>query len=322
MAQGIDMREIEAFLVLAEELHFGRAGERLYISQSRVSQLLRALERRVGGELVERTSRRVRLTPLGGRFLASLAPAYTALHAAVDDARWAAAGGGVLRLGFQGTADDQVMDAVALFESRHPGGTVEITEVPLSDPFGQVRRGEVDAAIVLLPAEEPGIAVGPVFSRRQQSLAVPAGHPVAGRASVDAEDIAAFELIGFAGPAPDYWRRANAPARTPRGRDIPRGPAVRTLQEGLTAVAANRGVMLLCQTTAEYHARRALSFVPVDGLPESALALVWPGSPVRASAAVSAFARALADRTAADTHPAPPSPASPVPSMRANHANV
>lgn len=69
MAPSIDTREIEAFLVLAEELHFGRAGERLYVSQSRVSQLLRALERRVGAQLVERTSRRVRLTPLGARFL-------------------------------------------------------------------------------------------------------------------------------------------------------------------------------------------------------------------------------------------------------------
>lgn len=217
----------------------------------------------------------------------------------MDDVRSAAAGvGGVLRLGFQGTANDQLMDAVALFESRHPGSTVEISEVPLSDPFGRLRRRAVDAAIVLLPVEEPDIVVGPVFSRRRQSLAVPARHPVAGRESLDAEEIAELELIGFEGPAPDYWQRANAPVRTPGGRDIPRGPAVRTLQEGLTAVAANRGVMLLCQTTAEYHARRALAFVPVDGLPDSALALVWRRGPADgAAAAVTAFAGALADLT-------------------------
>jgi DNA-binding transcriptional LysR family regulator len=55
------MREIECFLVLAEELHFGRTGERLFISQGRVSQLISGLERRIGTSLVARTSRRVHL---------------------------------------------------------------------------------------------------------------------------------------------------------------------------------------------------------------------------------------------------------------------
>src|SRR5690242_8484834 len=99
---GVEIRELEAFLVLAQELHFGRAGERLYVSQSRVSQLLRSLEHRIGAPLVERTSRRVALTPLGESFLAGLRPAYEALRATVDDARAAARGmGGVLRIGFQ-----------------------------------------------------------------------------------------------------------------------------------------------------------------------------------------------------------------------------
>lgn len=83
----LPMREIECFLVLAEELHFGRTGERLFISQSRVSQLISALERRIGTRLVARTSRRVHLTEFGAEFLASLAPAHRALSAVIDDAR-------------------------------------------------------------------------------------------------------------------------------------------------------------------------------------------------------------------------------------------
>ncbi|MCF2527271.1 LysR family transcriptional regulator [Yinghuangia soli] len=301
MAGGIEIREIEAFLALAEELHFGRTGERLYISQSRVSQLLRALEHRVGARLVERTSRRVRLTPLGERFRTQLTPAYAALHSALDETR-AAAGevAGVLRLGFQGTANDQLMEAVAAFEARHPGSAAEIGEVPLNDPFGPLRRGEVDAAVVMLPAEEPDVAVGPVFSRQAQTLAVSVRHRFAGRDVIDAEELAACELITVAGPAPGYWRRANAPELTPSGRGIPCGPAVRTLQEGLSMAAADRGAMLLCRPTAEYHARRSLVFVPVTGLPESALALTWLRSGAAPSARVAAFARALRDATAAD----------------------
>ena len=83
----LPMREIECFLVLAEELHFGRTGERLFISQSRVSQLISALERRIGTRLVVRTSRRVHLTEFGAEFLASLAPAHRALVGVIEDAQ-------------------------------------------------------------------------------------------------------------------------------------------------------------------------------------------------------------------------------------------
>ncbi|MEU6060554.1 LysR family transcriptional regulator [Streptomyces sp. NPDC047097] len=300
---GVELRELEAFLVLAEERHFGRTGERLYVSQSRISQLLRALERRVGARLVERTSRRVRLTPLGEALAAELRPAYAALRAGLASARAAARGvGGAVRVGFQGTAGDGLVRALALFEERHPGSTATLSEVPLCDPFGAVRAGEVDAAVVLLPVREPDLVLGPVFSRRPQTLALPAGHPLASTATatgtatgkpVGAEALAGLPLIGVRGPAPDYWRRAAAPDRTPAGAPVPAGPEAGTLQEGLTLVAAGRGGMLLCRPTAEMNARRALAFVPVDGLPESALGLVWRAD--RETERVRAFARAVAD---------------------------
>ncbi|UCM89359.1 LysR family transcriptional regulator [Streptomyces marincola] len=292
---GIEIRELEAFLVLARELHFGRAGERMYVSQSRVSQLLRSLEHRVGGRLVDRTSRRVRLTPLGERFLDELGPAYAALRASLDNARAAARGtSGTLRVGFQGTVDDHLADALACFAARCPDAAVELVEVPLSDPFGPLRRGELDAAVVLLPVREDDLALGPVFSREPQTLAVSARHPFASRAELSAEDLADAPLIGVCAPAPAYWRRAQAPERTPGGRPVPAGPEVNTLQEGLSLAAAGRGGMLLCRSTAAYHAgRRAVAFVPVTGLPDSALGLVRPRGP--AAPLVERFARAVAD---------------------------
>ncbi|MFI8104590.1 LysR family transcriptional regulator [Streptomyces sp. NPDC086023] len=272
----LEFRELEAFLVLAEELHFGRAGERLYVSQSRVSQLLRSLEGRIGAPLVERTSRRVGLTPLGESFLASLRPAYEALRATVDEARAAARGfGGVLRIGFQGTVDDYLAQAIALFEDRYPECAIEVAEIALSDPFGPVRRKEVDCAVVLLPVAEEDLVLGPVFSRQPQTLAVSARHPLAGRESVSAEELAGCRLIGIRGSAPEYWRRAQAPGETPGGLPVPAGPLVNTLQEGLSLTAADRGAMLLCRSTAEYHGRRSsIAFVPVEGLPDSLLGLV------------------------------------------------
>ncbi|WP_106396825.1 LysR family transcriptional regulator [Actinocorallia populi] len=292
--RNLDLHELEAFLVLAEELHFGRAGERLYVSQSRVSQLLRSLESRIGARLVERTSRRVRLTPLGEHFLAGLRPAYDGLRAVVDDARSAARGvEGRLRLGFQGAAGDHLMRALALFQSRHPGCVVELVELPLCDPFGALRRGEADLSVVLMPVLEDDLVVGQVFSRQRQTLAVSGRHPFAARSSLSAEELAGCELIGVAGPAPGYWRRALRPSETPGGRPIAAGPVVDTLQEGLTLAATGRGALLLCRSTAEYHGRSALSRVPVTGLPDSALALVWHRD--RETARVRSFAAALSE---------------------------
>ena len=294
----LEVRELEAFLVLAEELHFGRTGERLYVSQSRVSQLLRSLEGRIGAPLVERTSRRVSLTPLGESFLASLRPAYEALRSAVDEARAAARGvGGVLRIGFQGTVDDALAQAVALFQDRCPTCAIEVAEIALSDPFGPVRRKEVDCAVVLLPVAEDDLVLGPVFSRQPQTLAVSARHPLAARESVSAEELADCRLIGVHDCAPKYWRRAQAPRETPGGRPIPAGPLVNTLQEGLSLAAAGRGAMLLCRSTAEYHSGRAsLAFVPVEGLPDSLLGLVLRRDTVTPQAR--AFARAVGETLA------------------------
>ncbi|WP_055564617.1 LysR family transcriptional regulator [Streptomyces atriruber] len=283
---GLEIRELECFLVLAEELHFGRAGERLYVSQSRVSQLLAALERRIGARLVERTSRRVTLTTLGERFLAELRPSYTELVSVVARTRAAARGvEGTLRLGFQGTADARLMRAIESFQERHPACATEIVEIPFADPFGAVRRGDVDAAIVLLPVAEPDLVLGPVFSSERQTVAVSVRHAFAGRSSLAAAELAGTPLIAATAPAPAYWREAHAPSGPP-------APEVRTLQEGLTLVAADRAAMLLCRPTADYHGRKDVVFVPVDGLPDSVLGMVWhrDGETER----VRQFARAVA----------------------------
>ncbi|MEV0438650.1 LysR family transcriptional regulator [Streptomyces spectabilis] len=286
---GVEIRELECFLVLADELHFGRAGARLYVSQGRVSQLLAALEQRIGARLVERTSRRVRLTPLGERFRAELSPAYAELAAVVDRAKEAARGvEGRLRIGFQGTADARLMEAITTFRKRHPACVTEIAEVPFADPFGAVRQGELDAAIVLLPVAEPDLVLGPLFSRQQQTVAVSVRHPFAGRERLAAAELGGMPLIAAGPPAPAYWREAHAPSALP-------APAVRTLQEGLTLVAADQGAMLLCRPTAAYHGREDVVFVPVDGVPDSVLGMVWhrDGETER----VRAFARAVTEAT-------------------------
>lgn len=289
----MEFRELECFVVLSEELHFARTAERLYLSPGRVSQLMRALETRIGGRLFERTSRRVRLTPLGERFLADLRPAYAGLASAVSRAKAAAREvTGVLRVGFLATPTDVVTGSVLAFESGHPGSSVELVEIPLSDPFGRLRAGQVDVAFTLLPVDEPDLATGEALNRVPYHLGLPAGHPLAGRVSIGAEELAGVPLIGLDGPAPRGWRERAAPSVTPSGQPIPQAGTVATSQEGLTQVALGRGGMLFCTPTAAHHRRPDVSFVPVTGLPPSVLGLAW----VKAAetAAIRAFAAAAA----------------------------
>lgn len=97
----MDLMRVQAFLVVADELHFGHAAERLGLSQPRVSRLVSALEREAGGALFERTTRQVRLTPLGTRLRDGWRPAYGQLLSTLDAVRAAARRPeGTLRIGF------------------------------------------------------------------------------------------------------------------------------------------------------------------------------------------------------------------------------
>jgi DNA-binding transcriptional LysR family regulator len=272
----MEFRELECFVVLSEELHFARTAERLYLSPGRVSQLMRSLETRIGGRLFHRTSRRVRLTPLGERFLADLRPSYDGLANAVSRAKAAAREvTGVIRVGFLATPTDVVTGSVRAFERRYPGCEAELVEIPLSDPFGKLRAGQVDIAFTLLPVNEPDLATGEGLNRVSYQLGVSTRHPLAARASIGAEELADLSLIGLNGPAPRTWRERVAPSATPSGRPISLAGTVATVQEGLTQVALNRGGMLFCTPTAAHHGRPDVSFVPVTGLPPSILGLTW-----------------------------------------------
>ncbi len=159
----MDTAEIEVFLVLAEELHFGRTAERLRLPQPRVSRLVAAMERRVGGTLFERSSRRVRLTPFGERLVGQLKPAYAQLTAVLDEAR-ADAGqtAGVIRIGFSPTSNmEPLTRLVESYEARGPGGRAVLEVVSNFDPYSALRRGELDVLVNWLAVDEPDLTAGP-----------------------------------------------------------------------------------------------------------------------------------------------------------------
>src|SRR5580704_16470858 len=219
----VDMAQAEAFLAVAEELHFGRAAERLHVSQPRVSRLIAALERQVGGALFERTSRRVTLTPLGEQFYGELGAAYAQLQAALDHARRAAReAAGQLRIGFTNTTEGPALSRlVAVFEAGHPGCQVTLQEVPVSEVYATLRTGEIDVLIHWLVVDEPDLTPGPAIDRQDRVVAVAASHPLARHETVSVEDLAGQPVARPPTAFPPALWEALVPPNTPSGKPIP-----------------------------------------------------------------------------------------------------
>ncbi|MFF2556900.1 LysR family transcriptional regulator [Nocardia sp. NPDC058058] len=268
----IDPLELEAFVVLAEELHFGRTAERMGLSQPRVSQLLRSLERRVGRRLVERTSRRVELNPLGERLLRDVRPAFDDLRRAVVGTRAAADG---LRIGFLGPYFSTLDGPLLRLRERYPDCEVTLTQLSWSDVYGPLRRGEVDIQTCLLPVEQPDLTVGPeigVFPRR---LAIARKHPLAAAPSLDMEHLAELTIIGPPSVPPELARSFWPPEVTPSGRPIRRGITAITEPEMLGAVAHGAGVFVTTAAMALHFVHPDVVFVPFTGMPDVHVVLLW-----------------------------------------------
>jgi DNA-binding transcriptional LysR family regulator len=286
----MELREVEAFLVLAEELSFGRAAERLFVTRPRVSQLIRDLERQVGGALVVRTSRRVVLTPLGAELAAELGSAYQGLRQALDRARAAARQAGKqLRVGFYSAViADLLAGPLRAFARRCPEVEVVLAGVPWCDMLGPLRRGDVDVMALWTPLQEPGLAIGPAFSRQDRVIVTAAGHPLAGRGSAGLEDIADYGAFELWPPFPGPLREAVLPLAAPGGRVIDRQP-VATLSQAITLVPHGLRVHASVAGAVPVFARPGLAFVPVPQLPCLSAALAWR------AAATSPHIGALAD---------------------------
>ncbi|WP_039640269.1 LysR family transcriptional regulator [Streptomyces sp. 769] len=271
----MELRDIEIFLALAKELHFGRTAERLHITTARVSQSIRKAERRVGGRLFERNSRNVWLTALGEQLRQDLSVGYRQITEGIAKAR-AAAGtvSGALTLGTMGPMAHTIKPILGLFASSHPNVKLRHREVQPPAPLELLRSGDIDVALLWLPVHEPDLTVGPVVHASDVLLMVSAGHPYAQRESICVEDLG-DHCAFLPGRLPTSMQAAFQPFHTPSGRPIPRGPQPSTWHEILGLVTAGQGVVGVAQDAALFYPWPGLAFIPIRDMPPVRWALVW-----------------------------------------------
>ncbi|SBT50025.1 LysR family transcriptional regulator [Micromonospora auratinigra] len=271
----LERHEIETFLTLAEELHFGRTAERLRVTTGRISHVLRKLERRVGAPLFERTSRVVRITPIGARLADDLRPLVQGIEDAVRRAVEAGRGiTGELRVAFVGESTAPVLArAVAVFTERHPECVVHVHEAPLATTRSSLRDGSIDVLIASYPFD--GMANGPALLHERRVLAVAADHPLAGAESVSLEVLGDHPVVQYPAVTSAAFKRDRTPDRTPSGRPVPKGPTGGTFSELLSLVAMGRGVLPVGELSRRYHPRPDLAYVPIHDAPPILRGPVW-----------------------------------------------
>ncbi|REJ04178.1 LysR family transcriptional regulator [Microbacterium bovistercoris] len=300
---GPERSEIETFLALAQELHFGRTADRLLVSRAHVTQTIQKLERRIGVPLFERSTRQVRLTPLGVQLRDGLAPAYAQIQSTFATVVAAARGiTGTLTVGFLTAATGRIAHAAAeRFAERHPDCEIHVREVQIGTALEPLRDGELDVMLICFPIADDEFVQGPVLLDEPTVLAVPAGHPFARRGSVSIEDLARERVIQVPASIPDYLRAARHLSTTPSGTDVPVGPTADTFQEVLSLVGAGKGVFPCGATGVQYYARPDVAYVPIHDGPYLRWGPIWRRS--AATSRVEAFVRAALDLERAGSTP-------------------
>ena len=272
----VHVRELRYFVAVAEELHFTRAAERLFVSQPALSKQIRSLEEQLRVDLFARDRRSVSLTPAGEALLPAareVIAVWDAAQQAVADA--AATAAAVLRIGFSTSVGRELLPRIQRHFARvRPNWRLALRQVDWGDPTGGLGDGSSDVAIVWLPVPAADRFAQLVLVEEPRHVALRADHPLAGRREIEFAALLDEPFLALpedAGSPRDFWlgveHRDGRPARI--------GGIVTNAEETFEAVLAGLGVVLLSAGNAEIYRRPGVATVPVRGISPSRLALLW-----------------------------------------------
>jgi DNA-binding transcriptional LysR family regulator len=179
----MDLKRLKSMTVLAEELHFGRAAERLGIAQPALTQQIQALEREIGVQLFSRTKRSVRLTISGQVMLSEAVRTLQQVERTLLMVKQAGRGQlGHIEIGFVGSAvfTGVLSRAIARYHESNPMVEFRLNELGILPQLQDVASGRLDIGIIRLPIKPlvPELAVSAIY-RDPIILAIPARHPLA-----------------------------------------------------------------------------------------------------------------------------------------------
>lgn len=195
----MDMRHLRCFVAVAEELHFGRAAERLHLSQPPVSLAIKELEEELGVRLLERTSRRISITRAGEDALRDARAVLTAADTMRKRAREAAQGlMGSLSLGFISLpAYSFLPTTLRTFTEDYQRVRVSLQEGTTDQILHDVENGSLDVGLVFRTPDLPTALSSKLVQVEPLVVALPESHPMAGNSRVALEKLSQERFLGF-----------------------------------------------------------------------------------------------------------------------------
>ncbi|WP_369172139.1 LysR family transcriptional regulator [Streptomyces sp. R28] len=277
MTMDVHVRDLRYFTTVAEELHFTRAAERLYVSQPALSKQVRSLERQLGVELFRRDRQGVALTEAGMALLPHarrVLDAWSQGSAAVEAARAAARGTLVVGMSTSPGRGGLLPAVRSRFTAAHPDTVLRLRQVSWEDPTAGLAGGDADVAFVWLPLPDAERYAWTVVAQEPRLVALPESHPLAARAEIDFTDLADEPFLALptsAGPLRDYWlaleERQGRPPRV--------GAEIASTEETYEALVAGLGICLVATGNAPLITLGGVVTRPVRGLSPSRYALAW-----------------------------------------------
>ncbi len=272
-----NMERIRAFVVVAEELHFGRAAARLRMTQPPLSRQIRLLEQEVGVTLLDRGGRTVKVTPAGRVFLAE---ARRILRLAEESAlavrRIPTGAGGTLAIGFTAVSvHGYVQSFLRRITQELPHVDLVLRELVTADQVEAIAAGDIDLGFVRPPVTRAGL-VSRVVHTERLLLAAPPGDPCAERGDIGSLD--GRDLIMYSPVESRYFYELIL-GMTARAQVRPRyGQYVSQVHTMLALVQAGIGLAIVPESAAALRPD-GVAFAALDGAqsPAVELAATWPG---------------------------------------------
>ncbi|HLZ61903.1 MAG TPA: LysR family transcriptional regulator [Ktedonosporobacter sp.] len=194
----MDLRHLHYFVAVAEELHFGRAAQRLHMAQPPLSQQIRQLEDELEVQLFYRTKRHVQLTEVGQVFLQEARQTLAQAEQAINVARRASRGElGRLAIGFVGSATYEILPLlIRRFHDQYPDVELQLREFTTSQQVRALLNGHIHAGLLRPPVHERSLHVMPLL-KEPLVVALPFNHPLTEQALLPIESLAREHFILF-----------------------------------------------------------------------------------------------------------------------------
>lgn len=260
----VETRELRYFVAVAEELHFGRAAQRLAMAQPPLSRAIRQLERRLGVVLLHRTTRSITLTEAGAVLLREARAALAAVDAAERRTRRAAGRPGVVLATKAGASSELLSKLLDAYAAEPSAVAVEVLLCGPGEQGALLRDGRADVALLHRPFDTTAGLDTEDLHTEQQVLVLPAGHPLAHRPHLSSAEVSALTDL----PLPRWPRQDGSYPDGP-------GPKVRDHTQLAQLIALGRTCAVMPESV-RTHLRDDHAIVPVPDAPAVTTVIAWP----------------------------------------------